>query len=194
MQTSQRKIPVPGGVKGVGTNYLWSQLVPLYQQELADFQKRVARLKESVNTADSADEADDQAVAGGAVQIAFPRMRKLTRLKLARNVFTDANFTIQSLAPELNGLTGIRFSHEAAKAGRYQPMEFEAAEPVQVLVGYFKTNQNGWLQVPKLETAAQADERGGMDTVIENAAAISELPGLWMFTPFVLTPAGKNWN
>ena len=45
MQTSQRKIPVSGGVKGVGTNYLWSQLVPLYQKELADFQTSVAALE-----------------------------------------------------------------------------------------------------------------------------------------------------
>ena len=49
MQTSQRKIPVPGGVKGVGTNYLWSQLVPLYQRELEDFQAKVAQLKENAN-------------------------------------------------------------------------------------------------------------------------------------------------
>jgi hypothetical protein len=45
MHTSQRKIPVPGGVKGTGTNYLWSQLVPLYKKELEDFQKTVAKVK-----------------------------------------------------------------------------------------------------------------------------------------------------
>ena len=49
---------------------------------------------------------------------------------------------------------------------------------MQVLVGYFKSNQPGWLQVPQLETAAQADERGGVDTVIENAATISDCPSL----------------
>ena len=51
-------------------------------------------------------------------------------------------------------------------------------ELVQVLVGYFNSNQKAWLQVPKLEFAAQADERGGVDTVIENAAAISGCPGV----------------
>jgi hypothetical protein len=49
---------------------------------------------------------------------------------------------------------------------------------VQVLVGYFKSTQKEWLQVPQLEFAAQADERGGMDTVIENAATISDCPGV----------------
>jgi hypothetical protein len=78
----------------------------------------------------------------------------------------------------LNGLTGIRFSHEAAKKEHYEPVEFEASEPVQVLVGYFKSSQKGWLQLPNLETAAQADERGGVDSIIENAVLIPTLPGV----------------
>jgi hypothetical protein len=45
MQTSQRKIPARGGIEGVGTNYLWSQLVPLYKKELVDFQAKVAELR-----------------------------------------------------------------------------------------------------------------------------------------------------
>ena len=49
---------------------------------------------------------------------------------------------------------------------------------MQVLVGYFDSNQKAWLQVPRLETAAQADERGGVDTVIENAAIISSSPNV----------------
>ena len=76
-------------------------------------------------------------------------MPKLTRSKPAQRFSPIENFAIQSLAPELNGLTGIRFSHEAAKERPLQPIEFEAAEPVQVLVGYFKARQNGWLQVPQ---------------------------------------------
>ncbi len=37
MQTSHRKIPFIGAAKGVGTNYHWSQVLPLYQKELDDF-------------------------------------------------------------------------------------------------------------------------------------------------------------
>ena len=54
MQTSQRKIPVRGGVNGAGTNYFWSQLVPLYQKELADFQAKVAQLERHSNCTSSA--------------------------------------------------------------------------------------------------------------------------------------------
>ena len=37
MQTGHRKIPFPGAASGVGTNYHWTQVLPLYEQELADF-------------------------------------------------------------------------------------------------------------------------------------------------------------
>jgi hypothetical protein len=176
MQTSQRKIPVPGGIRGGGgTNYLWSQLLPLYERELADFQTHLAQLKggAETNTASTSIQpwhsADFKLLSTNA---------ETYRVALGAKVFTDENFTIQRLAPELNGLAGIRFSHATAKAGGYQPIEFTTTEPVQVLVGYFKSSQPGWLQVPQLETAAQADERGGIDTVLENAATISNCPSL----------------
>jgi hypothetical protein len=175
MQTSQRKIPVPGGVKGIGTNFLWSQLVPLYQRELSDFQNRVAQLKH--NATNSVDESQLKPWPAAAFKL-ISTNAETYKVEAGARVFADENFAIQSLAPELNGLTGIRFSHQTAKTGRLEPIEFDASEPVQVLVGYFKTDQKGWLQLPQLEFAAQADERGGMDTVIENAAAISSCPAL----------------
>jgi len=176
MQTSQRKIPVSGGVRGAGTNYLWSQLVPLYQKELADFEAKVAQLKQTTNQATVIDESGIKPWPAAQFRLVSTNAEAY-KVETGAKVFTDRNFTIQSLAAELNGLTGIRFSHEVAKKG-LEPIEFEAAEPVQVLVGYFNSNQKAWLQVPKLEFAAQADERGGVDTVIENAAAIASYPNV----------------
>jgi hypothetical protein len=92
-------------------------------------------------------------------------------------VFTDRGYTIQQVARQLDGLTGIRFAHSQAKDGM-TPIEFETGEPVYVLVGYFDSKQKAWLQVPQLETAAQADERGGVDTVLENAATIATCPNV----------------
>jgi hypothetical protein len=99
-------------------------------------------------------------------------------VKVGEHSFTDRQYKIEQLAPELNGLTGIRFSHNAAKSGALGPIEIETAEPVQVLVGYFKSDKKTWLQVPKLEFAAQADERGGVDAVIENAVTLQDCPGV----------------
>lgn len=45
MQTSQRRIPVTGGVDGKPAYYLWSQMLPVYEKELATFRQKVARLK-----------------------------------------------------------------------------------------------------------------------------------------------------
>jgi hypothetical protein len=177
MQTSQRKIPVVGGTKNVGTNYLWSQLVPLYQLELADFQKKLERLKENASGTNLVDESQIRPWPPAPFKL-ISTNAETYEVEPKAKVFNDRNFAIESIAPELNGLTGIRFSHDAAKKGRYQPVEFEVDEPVQVLIGYFKSDQKGWLQVPQLEFAAQADERGGVDTVIENAAAISDCPAV----------------
>jgi hypothetical protein len=41
MQTRQRKIPLPGGINGKPANYHWSQLLPVYEQELADFRAKL---------------------------------------------------------------------------------------------------------------------------------------------------------
>jgi hypothetical protein len=176
MQTSQRKIPFPGGVKGVGTNYLWSQLAPLYQKELDDFRARVARLKQSTNAPVAVvNEANIKPWPSAAFKL-LSTNAETYEVKVGARPFTDRNYTIRELAPELNGLTGIRFSHEAAKSGRYEPVEFEASEPVQVLVGYFNNPKDIWLQVPNLDFAAQADERGGIEPVIRNAADIEQCP------------------
>jgi len=177
MQTSQRKIPFPGGFKSAGTNFLWSQLVPFYQRELNDFQAKVAQLRGNASATNTMDES--QIAPWPSVQFKLISTTAETyKVEVGAKVFSDRDFAIQSLAAELNGLTGIRFSHELSKKGLYQPVEFEVAEPVQVLVGYFKDNQKMWLQVPQLEFAAQADERGGVDTVLENATTISECPNV----------------
>jgi len=177
MQTSQRKIPFTGGVGGKGTNYLWSQVLPFYEKEFRDFHDKVELMKQSTNIVATAD--DSKIKPWPAAQFKLTGTNAETyEVKVGAKIFTDRKFAIQRLAPELTGLTGIRFSHEAAKKGLQPPVEFEASEPVQVLVGYFQSNQKAWLQVPKLETAAQADERGGVDTVIENAAAIQGCPNV----------------
>jgi len=177
MQTSQRKIPVSGGLKGHGTNYLWSQLLPLYQKELSDFQAKVAQLSLATNPPAPVAEASVQPWPAAPFKL-ISTNAEVYQIQVGAKVFTDRNFVIQSLAPELRGLTGIRFSHAAAKQGLNQPIEFEAMVPVSVLVGYFQSNQKAWLQVPKLEFAAQADERGGVDSVLENAALISTCPNV----------------
>ena len=175
MQTSQRKIPFPGGIRGGGgANYLWLQLVPLYQKELIDFQAHVAELEEGT----AATSVPNLKPWSSASFKLISTNAETYRVEVGAHVFADRDFAIQTLSPELNGLTGIRFSQNAAKKGHLGSIEFEAAEPVQVLVGYFNSSDRTWLPVPQLENNANADERGGVDTVIQNAATISGCPNV----------------
>jgi len=173
MQTGHRKIPFPGAANGVGTNYHWSQVLPLYEKELTDFKTKVAELKNPATQAATA------IAAWPSVRFTLISSNAETyQVKRGARPFADRNYSITGLAPELNGLTGIRFSHEAAKNGRYEPIEFEVTEPVCVLVGYFNESRDLWLQVPNLDVASHADERGGVDTILDNAATVEACPNV----------------
>jgi hypothetical protein len=176
MQTSQRKIPVSGGVGREGTNYHWLQLVGLYGKELEDFQARVALLR--TNPAGvPMDESKIKPWAAAAFKL-LSSNAETYEVKSGAKVFTDKDYVLEDFAPELKGLTGIRFSHDAARKGAYEPVELEVSAPVRVLVGYAQGKPKGWLPVPELETAAHADERGGIETVLEGAARISGCPAV----------------
>jgi len=95
-------------------------------------------------------------------------------VKNGTKVFSDRNYTINDIAPQLVGLTGMRFSHGKAKKGGVIKIDFEVSEPVKVLVGYFDSTKKEFLQVPALEHVAHANERGGLDTVLENVAEIGD--------------------
>jgi len=176
MQTGHRKIPFPGAANGVGTNYHWTQVLPLYEKELKDFRTQVAELKDSKR---SEPEIATPIAAWPTAKFKLISTNAETyEVKIGARPFADRKYTFTELAPELNGLTGIRFLHEEAKNGRYVPVEFEVTEPVRVLIGYFQNERDLWLQVPNLDFASHADERGGVDPVLRNAAAIDECPNL----------------
>ena len=184
MQTGHRKIPFPGAANGVGTNYHWTQVLPLYEKELADFKAQVAE-RRAPSRPDTNGQQQAETVLGAPIA-AWPAAKfKLTstnaetyEVKPGARPFADRKYTIAELAPELSGLTGIRFSHEAAKSGRYVPIEFETTEPVRVLIGYFQSDRDLWLQVPNLDVASHADERGGVDAVLRNAVVVDECPSV----------------
>jgi hypothetical protein len=175
MQHSQRKIPTVGGVDGKPAFYHWTQMLPLYEAELADFQSKVAGLKSGV--AGARDESTIQPLPKVSFKVLSKNAEAYT-VDVGAKVFTDRNYAITSLAPELKGLVGIRFSHDEAKADKYVPVELELPEPVDVLVGHFKSPQAFWRKPPDLETDALAAERGGVEPLLLNAASIDELPAV----------------
>ena len=51
MQTGHRKIPVPGAIDGRPANFHWSQLLEVYEDELAAFEQSIDRLRQGANAA-----------------------------------------------------------------------------------------------------------------------------------------------
>ena len=150
--------------------YHWSHLLERYEQELADFKTEVAsldKIKEDKNWRVNRENIEPLQAA---------KFKLLTKgvetyeVKKGARVFTDTDFTIDDINPQLEGLSGIRFSHKHAKDGGEVRIEIETSEPVKVLVGYFSAFSPDWLQVPALEHVAHANERGGLDPVLEDVA------------------------
>ena len=110
-------------------------------------------------------------------------------VKKGASVFIDRDYEITALAPELNGLKGIRFPQNIAEKQGVQ-IEIEVDRPVKALLGYFQNRNPIWLQPPDLETKADADDRVEYEPVIRNALTISGLP---IVNVYVITlSAGKH--
>lgn len=187
MQSRQRKIPVVGGdAQNRPDNYLWSQLLPVYEKELVDFTARVDRLKQGQS--ETLDETSVKPLAPTPFTLISKDAETYT-LAPGERPFADRKYIFEALAPELTGLTGIRFSHTAAKEFKPVAVEIDAAEPVQVLIGYFKSPEEFWRKPPNLETDALAADQGGVEPLIQNAATITECPALDVHA--MTYPAGK---
>jgi hypothetical protein len=168
MQTAQRRIPMPGGKNGQAANYHWTQLLPLYEQELADFRAQLAALK-------------DPAAAGGRTHapLAPAKWRVLTpglstyTVQVGNTAFPDSPAIFTAVAPELEGLQGISIQRRNT-----HPVIFECDEPVRVLIGYFNASGAEWRKPPTLETDATAAERGGAEPFIVDAVKFDTLPSV----------------
>ena len=196
MQTSQRKIPVPGGIRGgAGTNYLWSQLLPLYRRELTDFHSHVTELERGIKTAAASDSIPPWTTAqfklistnaGNSIASASTPRFSTTRI-----------FVIQKLAPELNGLTGIRFSHEyCGQSGRLSAHRIYRD----------RTGCKCWSVISRAANPAETAKcrnprkppRKPMNAAVWTRS--SKMPRqfltarAWMCTRSISTPAGKSWS
>jgi len=97
------------------------------------------------------------------------------RIEKGEKLFSDCSFRIQSIAPEIQGLTGIRMKlGEAISKGVH--INFTLDEDSYILVGYFNSRGVEWLQVPDLETNTHADDRGGLSVAFRSALKAEGCP------------------
>ncbi len=111
MQTSQRKIPVVGGVGGKPANYHWSQLLPMYEKELADFQQKVASIKSG-----NVDTVTIMPLPKASIRV-LSADAQTYEVTSGAKPFTDRDVVLQDVAPELRGQLGIRLPSNKMASG-----------------------------------------------------------------------------
>lgn len=154
--------------------YHWTQLVGDYEKELADFRAKLANLgggQLAEGWRAGRDKIKPWPAAG--FKLLTPGVETY-QVGIGAKVFTDRDYALNDVAPHLLGLTGMRFAHGHAKKGGEIKIDFEVNQPVKVLVGYFASDAKEWLQVPALEHVAHANDRGGIDPVLDDAAEIGD--------------------
>ena len=98
-------------------------------------------------------------------------------LRKGENLFTDMPSPIRTIAPELEGLRGIRFSlDEAIRNGVV--LRLTLHEDALILIAYMNAKGLEWLQVPELETNTHADDRGGLKVLLANALQADSCPDM----------------
>jgi hypothetical protein len=100
------------------------------------------------------------------------------KVRVGAKPFLDRDYRILQVAEELEGLTGIRLSHTAGKAGQLKPVRLRTQSPVKILVGYFNEDRDIWAKPPNPDTDSQAAKYGGVECTLQNALQIEQTPGV----------------
>ncbi|QDP97099.1 hypothetical protein FOE78_15235 [Microlunatus elymi] len=170
MQTPQRKVPFRDG-RQFGQ---WQQCLPEFEAELENFKINIRRLAiGAITPGGSRSSATEPFVAtpftltGGEAEV--------FTVKAGASVFADADGNLRRVAPELDGLQGVRINKADGFAGAV-PITITLDQPAQLLIGYFRDDAAVWVQPPNLETDTHADDRGGLDPVLRRGLEIDFHP------------------
>ena len=169
MQTPQRKIPFPNG-KTYGH---WENCLPEYEKEYECLLKHTAELKAG-KSPNQTGGIEVQPLTSAPFTVVSEGAEAYT-MKLGESVSMGTQRPLQQLAPELEGLTGVRFDFGKAMEGK-MPVTLRLEEDSYILIGYMKAKSIEWLQVPDLETNTHADDRGGLAILYRGAVKAEGCP------------------
>lgn len=180
MQTKQRKIPM----RGVDKTFIhWNEVLPVFEKELQNFKLSIDSLK----SLKKSNKVVVKPYQNASVQI--QDKHNFYTLNNQVNVFSDLDFKIKDLVPELIGLKGIQLSADKQlKEGT--SISFTSSKPVSVLVGFFNKKDAEFSATPELETDASANNYGQAESKISNAIIIENYPAVNIHT--YTFPAGKH--
>lgn len=170
MQTSQRRIPATGAN---GRNKEWWELLPQYEQELANFGANIQKLKDNQAATENLKPFESVDV-----NVIAPQ-GEWVELAEGASLFYDRPETIMQIAPELKGLKALRTNTMMQRDGE-TTIEFSCQEPVTLWVGYYRaiSPSSRYMQAPRLETDATANDYGQADIKIANALEIGRMPAV----------------
>ena len=170
METTQRRIPFPGGMNQFPN---WQQCLPMYEKELATFRHRRAQL-----SAGKAVQATETTAT--LTQIAFtlqPGAGEAFTVENGAKLFMDRGVTISNLAPELAGMRGIRIT--PSEGGT---LHFNLAKPAQILVGFVKNASK--------KNSVLDPETEQWNLLMLNAVTAAKMPAMAVWAKPL--PAGTN--
>ena len=169
MQTAQRRIPVGGDNGKMKT---WSELLPVYEEEVVALRQNIERLKHPVAQHDVIIlPAKPQSVT-----ILSPLTSQLSPLKKDAILFENREDTpLDSVAPELAEMQAIVLNRDTTRI-KGTTIDFETTESVQMLVGFFQDDDPKWARAPRLETDATGNEYGQAEPLLTNALVIKQMP------------------
>ena len=185
MQTAQRRIPIGGDDGKMKT---WAELLPVYEQELANLCENIVLLKNQHTSHFTATITETPVIK---THNHFINQSSITPLqpadvkvigdckwvKLSKGVrlFTDLDSTVTDIAPELSGLSALVLSSEKQRS-EGNAFTFICTAPVSLLIGYFRDDQMKYAQAPKLETDASANDYQQAEPQITSALRINGMP------------------
>ena len=170
MQTRQRKIPFPDG----DAYKHWEDCLPEYRKEYENFLVHKKELKNGITPVKDEAEPDIKRLNQADFRL-ISKDCEIFILDKDELIFTDCDFKIQNAAPEIYGLSGIRFGLGKAIDGGVS-ISLDLKEDAYVLVGYMMGKGVEWLQLPELETNTHAEHRGGLEASYKNALKAQGCP------------------
>jgi hypothetical protein len=182
MQTQQRKIPIGGDD---GKNKTWEELLPYYQKELEHFRRNIDSLKSPKQTTAV---SQSQILKNADVKLLTP-VDGIYSINTGKEIFSDTATYIKDFAEELKELNGLKLS-KSKQMEQGTNLRFTNSRQVKVLVGYFNSKDQQFLQPPQLETDATANDYGQAEPKLRNALIISGMPTVNIHT-YTFT-AGTN--
>lgn len=180
MQTAQRRIPIGGDG---GNMKHWSELLPKYEQELANLKKNIAMLKAQaagtykmkVEDIKPLKDATQQKGAFQMENINGEANFKTVKIAKGAKLFSDLDSIVTDFAPELAGMNAY-VMNSSKQRGESTSLTFTTKKPVQLLIGYFRDDQMKYAKAPKLETDATANDYGQAEPQLTSAIRIDGMP------------------